>query len=55
MAPSKKSRKMNARNKEWVASSSTWEDLEEMVMDRILLDEVTVRWHPMKGECQCFE
>ena len=50
MALSKKSRKMNANSKEWVASSSTREDLEEMVMDGILPDEVTTEWRPAEGE-----
>lgn len=50
MVPRKNSRKDNARNKEWVTSSSTREDLEEIVMDRILLNEVTSGWHPAKGE-----
>jgi hypothetical protein len=50
MASSKKSREMNARNKEWVASSSRREDLEEIVMDGILLDKVMAGWHPAEGE-----
>lgn len=41
---------MNARSKESVASSSTQEDLEEMVMDEILLDEVMTGWCPTEGE-----
>jgi hypothetical protein len=51
MAPRKNSRKTNARNKEWVASSSSWESLEEMVMDGILSDEATAGWCPAEGEC----
>jgi len=51
MAPFKKSHKMNARNKEWVVSSSTRDDLEEMVMDGILSDEVMAGWRPVEGEC----
>ena len=50
MAPSKKLRKMNAHSKEWVVSSSTRDDLEEMVMDGILSDEVMAGWRPMEGE-----
>jgi hypothetical protein len=41
---------MNARNKEWVASSSRQEDLEEIMMDGILLDKVMAGWHPAEGE-----
>ena len=41
---------MNACSNEWVASSSTQEDLEEIVMDGILLDEVMAGWRPTEGE-----
>lgn len=41
---------MNAHSKEWVASSSSQEDLEDMVMDGILPDEVTAGWRPVEGE-----
>ena len=51
MAQSKKLRKMNAHSKEWVVSSSTRDDLEEMVMDGILSDEVMAGWRPVEGEC----
>jgi hypothetical protein len=50
MAPLKKSCTANARSKEWVVSSSTCEDLEEMVMDRILLDEAMAGWPSANGE-----
>jgi hypothetical protein len=46
MALSKKSRKLAARHKEWVKSSSAEEDLEELVMDGVLPDAVIVRWCP---------
>ena len=48
--PQKNLRKANARNKEWVVSSSSRENLEEMVMDGILPDEVTAGWRPAEGE-----
>jgi len=50
MAPRKNSLQENPHNKEWVPSSSTRENLEEMVMDGILPDEVTAGWRPAEGE-----
>lgn len=50
MTPRKNSCKENTRSKEWVVSSSSREDLEEMVMDGTLPDDVTAVWRPVKGE-----
>ena len=50
MAPQKNSRKLDARRKEWVASSSTQSDLDEMVMDGILPDQAMAGWRPAVGE-----
>ena len=50
MAPWKDSWKLDARRKEWVASSNTQSDLEEMVMDGILPDQAIAKWRPAVGE-----
>ena len=50
MVPQKNSCMANARTKEWVASSSSRENLEGMVLHEILSDEAIARWHPTQGE-----
>ena len=41
---------MTALNKEWVASTSIQEDLEELVFDGVLPDQVMAAWQPTVGE-----
>ena len=41
---------MNDHNKEWVASSSSQEDLEAMVFEGILPNQAMVAWWPAVGE-----
>lgn len=50
MALRKNSREADAHHKEWVPSTSTQSDLEEMVMEGFLPDQATTGWRPTTGE-----
>jgi len=50
MALRKNTHKANPHSKEWVLSSSSQLNLEEMVVDGILPDQAMAGWRPAAGE-----